>query len=165
MLSVGCGVSTEPSADAPQVSSAPRKHLVLKPATARPIVAFTGRVNAGHPISADMASLNALPSQTLTVYEPFVKKSQTFSGVPFADLLDAAGASGTSVTIHALDDYKATMKISVLRKPGVLLATRVGGKPIALDSGGPVRLVFPATSKAGKDSDLWVWSIDHITVE
>jgi hypothetical protein len=27
-----------------------------------------------------------------------------------------------------------------------------------------VRMVFPASAKIGKDTDQWVWSIDHITV-
>ena len=69
------------------------------------------------------------------------------------------------MTIHALDDYQATLDTAVLREPGVLLATKVDGKDIALKSGGPVRLVFPASSKEGKDTDLWVWSIDQITVK
>jgi hypothetical protein len=165
VLAVGCGGN---AASAPEVAprtSAARTQLVLEPAAGKPVITFTGRVNGGRPLLADMASFNALPSHTVTVFEPFVKKRQTFTGVSFADLLDAAKATGTSVTIHALDDYRATMKTSVLREPGVLLATRVSGEPIELDSGGPVRLVFPASSTIGKDSDLWVWSIDHISVE
>jgi hypothetical protein len=164
LLTVGCAGTESPSAE-PTASSAPKQNLVLRPATAKPLIAFTGRLNGGRPISADMASLNALPRQTVRVFEPFVRKSQSFSGVPFADLLDATRATGTSVTIHALDDYEATLDTDVLREPGVLLATRVDGKAIELDAGGPVRLIFPASSKIGKDTDLWVWSIDHISVE
>jgi hypothetical protein len=165
MLTTGCGADSEPSAVAPQASTAPAKQLVLEPARGKPIIEFTGLVNGGEPISADMASLDALPRQTVTVLEPFVKKSQEFSGVGFADLLDATDAKGTSVTIHALDDYEATLDAAVLREPGVLLATQVDGKAIELDAGGPARLVFPASSETGKDTDLWVWSIDHISVE
>ena len=122
-------------------------------------------VNGGQPLSADLASINALPMQTLTVVEPFLKETMTFTGVAFADLLTAARATGNSVTIHALDDYEATLDTAVLREPGVLLATRVDGEDIEVSSGGPVRLVFPPSSETGKDSDLWVWSIDQITVE
>jgi hypothetical protein len=89
----------------------------------------------------------------------------TFTGVGFADLLTAAKATGKSVTIHALDDFEATLDVAVLREAGVLLATRADGKLLELKAGGPVRLVFPPSSKAGKDTNLWVWSIDQITVK
>jgi len=164
-LLVGCGVDTEPAAVAPQVGGASTKQLAFEPAKGRPIVVLDGLVNGGEPMRADMASFNALPKQTLKVVEPFVKKSMTFTGVAFADVLNAAKGTGTSVTVHALDDYEVTFKVATLRDQGALLATRVDGEAIDVSEGGPVRLVFPASSKAGKDTDLWVWSIDKITVE
>ena len=164
-LVAGCGAASEPAAVAPQVDGASTVQLAFAPAEGKPIVMLEGLVNGGKPMPADMASFNALPKQTLTVTEPFVKKSMTFTGVAFADLLNAAQATGTSVTVHALDDYEVTYKAALLRDQGVLLATRVDGKAIEVASGGPVRMVFPGTSKAGKDTDLWVWSIDKITVE
>lgn len=164
-LVAGCGVDTEPVAVAPHVGEAANASLVFKPATGKPIVKFDGLVNGGKPTSADIASFDALPQQTLKVVEPFVKKSMTFTGVTFADALNAAKATGKSVTVHALDDYEVTFKVSVLRAQGALLATAVDGKAIELSSGGPVRLIFPASSKAGKNTDLWVWSIDKITFE
>jgi hypothetical protein len=161
----GCGVDSEPNVAPPPASETGQVKLVLKAAKGKPIVIFKGLVNGGKPISADLASFNALPMQTLTIVEPFVKDSMTFTGVGFADLLTAANATGNSVTLHALDDYEATLDAAVLREPGVLLATRVDGEDIELSSGGPVRLVFPPSSETGKDTDLWVWSIDQITVE
>jgi hypothetical protein len=164
LLAAGCGAAVDPTAATPQVSEASAE-LVLRPATGKPIVAFSGLVNGGQPLTADLASLNALPSQTLTVVEPFVMKSITFTGVGFADLLNAAKATGQSITLHALDDYEVTLDAAVLQEPGVMLATRADGKPIDVADGGPVRLVFPASSDSGKDTGLWVWSIDTITVE
>ena len=83
--------------------------------------------------------------------EPFVKKSMTFEGVGFADLMNAAKATGTSLTVHAADDYEVTFDAAMLRSEGALLATHVDGKPIEVRSGGPVRMIFPASSKAGED--------------
>jgi len=163
-LAAACAGPTPPTAATPQASEASAL-LVLKPATGKPIVTFSGLVNGGQPLAADLASLDALPSQTLTVVEPFVMQSVTFTGVGFADLLNAAKATGQSITLHALDDYEVTLDAAVLQEPGVMLATQADGKPIDGASGGPVRLVFPASSETGKDSALWVWSIDQITVE
>jgi len=164
LLVAGCGAAAPPPAAAPTASEASAQ-LVLAPATGKPIVTFSGLVNGGQPLAADLASLEALPSQTLTVVEPFVKQSITFTGVGFADLLNAAKATGNSITLHALDDYEVTLDLAVLAEPGVMLATQADGAPIDGASGGPVRLIFPASSESGKDTDLWVWSIDHITVE
>lgn len=161
----GCATGAERAAVVPRSTAAPSVQLVLKPAASKPIVSFEGLVNGGKPLAVDLASLDALPTKRLAIIEPFVKKPMTFTGVGFADLLAAAKTTGGSVTIHALDDFKATIDVDVLREPGVLLATRVNGKVIDVKSGGPVRLVFPPSSSAGKDTNLWVWSIDQITVK
>ena len=165
VLGAGCGAGTEPNPVAADTSETPEVKFVLKPAAGKPIVTFEGLVNGGQPLAVDLASFDALPEQRLTIVEPFVKKSMTFTGVGFADLLDAAKATGKSVNIHALDDFEATLDAAVLREAGVLLATRADGKVLEVASGGPVRLVFPPSSEAGKDTNNWVWSIDQITVQ
>lgn len=163
LLGGGCA-SEEDSPTSSAQTPEPRKDLTLAPVTGEPVLRFTGQVGSGQPLEVDLAGLDALPQQTLTTYEPFLKKDVTFSGVAFADLLDAAGATGDSVLVHALDDYERTLAVDVLREPGVLLATREGGQEIPLPNGGPVRLVFPENSEAGADPDLWVWSVDRLTV-
>lgn len=162
---VGTGCSSEdpaPTAAAP--AAEPRVDLTLAPATEDPVLRFTGEVGTREPLEVDLAGLDQLPQQTLTTYEPFLKTDVTFSGVAFADLLDAAGATGDSVLVHALDDYERTLGVDVLREPGVLLATREDGEEIPIAEGGPVRLVFPEGSEAGANPDLWVWSVDQLTV-
>jgi hypothetical protein len=165
VLCAGCGAGAKPAAEAPRASEIPKTQLVLKPAPGKPIVKFEGLVNGGRPLAVDLASFDALPTQRMTVVEPFVKKSMTFTGVGFADLLTAAKATGNSITIHALDDFAQTLSAAQLREAGVLLATRANGKVIDVKSGGPVRLVFPPSAEAGKNTDHWVWSIDQIIVK
>ena len=163
-LGTGCGTNSQPAVVAVRATETPKAQLVLQPSAGKAVVTFGGLVNGGKPLTGDLASFDALPAQKLTIVEPFVKKSMTFTGVGFADLLTAVKATGKSVKIHALDDFEATIDAAVLRQAGVLLATRVDGKLIDLKSGGPVRLVFPPSSEAGKDTNNWVWSIDQITV-
>ncbi len=166
LLGAGCASDAEPTAAAVETQQAePRADLTIAPAEGDPVVTFTGLVNGGKPLVVDLAALDALPQQTVTTYEPFVKAETTFTGVAFADLLDAAGAEGEAVLVHALDDYERTIDTAVLREPGVLLATREAGEEIPIPNGGPVRLVFPEGSEAGADPDLWVWSVDQLTVK
>lgn len=165
VLGAGCGTGSRAADVAVKPSEASGAQLVLKPSTGKPIVTFAGLVNGGKPLTVDLASLDALPAQKLTIVEPFVKKSMTFTGVSFTDLLTAVKATGKSLTIHALDDFTATIGAAALRADGALLATRADGELIDVKSGGPVRLVFPPSSETGKDTNLWVWSIDQITVK
>lgn len=166
MATLGAGCSTDgDSTDTAAGQARPRTDLTITPATGDPLVTFTGLVNAGKPLVVDLAALDALPQQTITTYEPFLKTDVTFSGVSFSDLLGAAGATGGAVLVHALDDYERTIGTDVLRRPGVLLATREAGEEIPIRNGGPVRLVFLHGSPSGADPDLWVWSVDRLTVK
>lgn len=166
LLGTGCSADGDQTAAAvAPAQDEPRSDLTIEPAAGDSVVRFTGLVNSGEPLEVDLAGLDTLPQQTLTTYEPFVKSDVTFSGVSFADLLDAAGATGDAVLVHALDDYERTLDVDVLREPGVLLATREDGEEIPIPNGGPVRLVFPKDSEAGADPDLWVWSVDRLTVK
>jgi hypothetical protein len=163
---LGTACTTDGGTDAGAVvpPAQPRADLTLAPAEGDPVLRLTGLVGTGRPLDVDLLSLDGLPQQSVTTYEPFLKTTVTFSGVAFADLLDAAGASGQDVLVHALDDYERTIPANALREPGVLLATREGGEEIPIPEGGPVRLVFPEDSPTGADPDLWVWSVDRISV-
>jgi len=112
----------------------------------------------------DFATLDTLATQSLTTYEPFLKRDITFTGVSLGQVLEAAGVRSTSRTIfmHALDDYHVELPLAGLAKDA-LLATRAGGRPIALKDGGPIRVVFPRKSAIGAVTDNWIWSLDSIT--
>lgn len=135
----------------------------------KPVLTIAGAVgnhNEGAAVAFDMSTLDAMATVTSAMYEPFIKKTVTFTGVPMVDLLARAGASpaGTTVRLHALDDYQVELTAADLRDPHILLATRADGARIPVSDGGPIRLVFPADSAVGKNKDLWIWSIDSITV-
>lgn len=164
LLGTACTADGGRSATAAVPTERPRADLTLAPAEAEPVLRLTGLVGTGRPLEVDLAGLDALPQQALTTYEPFLKTTVTFNGVSFADLLDAAGATGDKVLVHALDDYERTIPTAALREPGVLLATREAGEEIPISEGGPVRLVFPEDSTTGADPDLWVWSVDRLSV-
>lgn len=128
------------------------------------IAGGTGRNAAAGASEIDFAALEReLPQEELTVYEPFVKKDLTFTGVPMSDLLSAARVDATSgsLHLHALDDYTVELPLSEVVSEG-LLATRVDGKRIAVAEGGPIRLVFGADSELGSNPDNWIWSVDSM---
>ena len=99
-------------------------------------------------------------------FEPFVEHDIRFTGIPMSDLLTRAGVAPTATTVHmyALDDDKVGFQLADLTAPGVLLATKADGATIPIGKGGPIRLVFPPNSGAGRNKDICIWSIDSITI-
>jgi hypothetical protein len=114
----------------------------------------------------DQAALDGLGHQTTTTFEPFDKRTINFGGVPLAVLLARVGmpASATKIKVHALDDYQVEYKPSDLTAAGVLLATEADGEALPIAKGGPIRIVFPPGSAVGSNKDVWIWSVDSMTI-
>ena len=111
----------------------------------------------------DLATLNAVAHESVTVHEPFLKHDVTFTGVRMSELLRRAGVKGSARTLHmhALDDYQVDLPIAEFAADG-LLATRADGKPIPIAKGGPIRLIFTASSAIAANTDNWIWSLDSV---
>jgi hypothetical protein len=173
VLLSGCGSDQKPDITQALAQPGPTRVTAVptpvpKPA-GKPVLKLTGALtnrNDGKDLVLDQKQLDTMPTETATVYEPWVKKRIEFTGIPMSLLLSTAGISpsATEIRVHALDDYQVEFKVADLMAPGVLLATRQERKAIPIADGGPVRLVFPPDSIAGRNRDTWVWSIDSLTV-
>jgi hypothetical protein len=162
LLGAACGTSEA----APALTETPPAavtSLADIPAAEDPIV--TVRPSEGEAVGLDLAGLDQLRQVELTIYEPFEEGDVTFSGVVVSDLLSLFEADevGTAQFL-ALDDYEVELSLADVSSSGVVLATRQDGKEIAIEDGGPTRLVFPDGSEVGRNTDLWVWSLKHITL-
>ena len=103
---------------------------------------------------------------TISIYEPFLKKRQTFTVIRLATLFAFAGISGKDkVVTKALNDYIFTSTASNFISAQGYLAIKRNGSPIGYDQGGPIRIIFPDESKWSKNLDAWNWSISHISVK
>ncbi|MBW3618930.1 MAG: molybdopterin-dependent oxidoreductase [Actinobacteria bacterium] len=125
-----------------------------------------GLANDGDALLLSTTELEQLATVELDVYEPFEERRIRFSGVRVADLLDFADVPERATALHlvAHDDYSVTLDVAALRDEGAVLATRAEGEPIALEAGGPIRLVFPDGAVTGANPDLWIWSVRDIDV-
>lgn len=95
-----------------------------------------------------------------TVLEPFEERELAFTGVLLRDVLSVVNAGeANEVELVALDDYHVVFDLDQLQGRDALLATRQGGDLIPVDTGGPIRVVFTATSELGANPDLWIWSV------
>jgi len=73
-----------------------------------------------------------------------------FRGVRFETLAALAGLApeATHVMCHGSDGYSTNLPLEEALKPDVLLVHALGGQPLDVEHGGPVRMVVP---------ELWAW--------
>ena len=133
------------------------------PGPNEPVLVVTG--GSAGPQSFTLTQLEALGTTTITIDEPFIKKRQSFTGVPMATVLTKAGIPGTAtITTKALNDYDYAAPASAFTGSQALIATQRDGQPVPFDAGGPIRIVFPDGSALSSVLDAWNWSLSSITV-
>jgi len=108
-----------------------------------------------------LADLATLPRRTATLPIACVEgwsASQTWTGVSVRDILDAAGIESATVGVESMQ-RGGRYRRSVL-EPGqvddrdTMLATHVGGEPLHVDHGYPLRLIAP--NRPGVLQTKWV---------
>ncbi|EHB55075.1 oxidoreductase molybdopterin binding [Mycolicibacterium rhodesiae JS60] len=133
------------------------------PAALEPVLTVTG---GSAPLSLTLDTLNALGSTTVTLDEPFVKRRETYSGVPLAAVLSKAGIPDTAtIDTVGLDDYHYISAAKPMIESRALIATDRNGAPIPYDEGGPIRIVFPDGTPLSSVLDAWNWSLASIIVK
>ena len=107
-----------------------------------------------------------LKTREITIYEPFLKKRQTFSVIPISTFFTMVGIKGNDqVLTTALNDYVFKAKASQFIAAEALIAIKRDGKEIPYDQGGPIRIIFASKSTWAKYLDAWNWSLSSITVK
>jgi hypothetical protein len=111
----------------------------------------------------DYATVDGLAHERVVVYEPFVKRNVTFTGIRVSEFIRATGfpPATARLAMHAVDDYNVDLSVAAMSGQG-FLATRAGGKSMTVAKGGPVRLVFLKKGGLANNTDNWIWSIDRI---
>lgn len=103
--------------------------------------------------------------QTVTIYEPFRKQTQTFKAVALKDVLDAAGINDAQfIDTLALNNYKYDDLAGKFTASDALIATELDGKQIPIDQGGPIRIIFKDGTPESTNLDAWNWSLMQINV-
>ena len=114
----------------------------------------------------DYPRLMKMKYQTISIYEPFIKKRQTFTVIPIQNFFTLVGISGSDMVVtRALNDYVYKNTAAQFIKAGALVAVKRSGKDIPYDQGGPIRIIYGDKSGWAKELDAWNWSISSITVK
>ncbi len=116
----------------------------------------------------DFAALQSLGMTTVRADFPKGGDVHEYQGPLLADVLAAAGATGHTVTVKALDGYQVDLDHAEAVANGAVIALKRDGVPFALGDYGPTQLVFPRAERAdlaGMNDDTWIYSIYYINVE
>ena len=102
--------------------------------------------NANDTAVFDMAMIEAIGLESFSTTTPWYNGPVKFEGVRMSKLLDLVGASGTTVTALALNDYKTDIPLDDFRKYPALLATKRDGAYMPVKDKGPLFIVYPYDS-------------------
>lgn len=107
---------------------------------------------------------------TVEVYNPWDKKTATYTGILISDLITKVGLPDIQeITIKAIDDYQIQITKNTWQEYRILLVTQENGQYIPVKNKGPLRIVFPDYDASQKEYELnlplWMWMINRIELK
>ncbi|KGF69254.1 oxidoreductase [Hoeflea sp. BAL378] len=133
------------------------------------ILTIDGEIAGGAPVDMTREDLEALGSATIVTRTPWSESAVTFEGVPFKALLDRVGATGDTLAVVALNNYRSELPLADIEHYGVILALKQDGAYMPVSDKGPLFIVYPFDSDAALDNEVYyarsAWQVRSITVE
>ena len=139
--------------------------------TGSPVLTLRGklkRINRGDSAVFDMAMLEGVAQHSFSTKTPWFKEPRKFTGPLLRDLLSLVGASGATLRVSALNDYRIDIPVDDARRFDVTLARLIDDRPIAVRDKGPLFMIYPFDSDPTLRNALYysrsVWQLKTIDV-
>ncbi|MEX0807181.1 MAG: hypothetical protein WD044_00495 [Dongiaceae bacterium] len=119
-------------------------------------------------LAFDLAMLEALGMHEATIDYDGWPHPIRFEGPLLRDVLDAAGATGDTITLVALDGYAERVERRELDDQDWILAIRGDGQDLGIGQHGPSWLVYQRRDGATvttEDEARWPWAVFLIAIE
>ena len=136
------------------------------------ILTVDGMINdctQGLEVQFDRAMIEALPKKEIKTENPWEHGAVTYQGVLLRDLLQFVKSDGKTMTISALNDYRADLSAADTQTYDVILAYKREGEDIPVRDKGPLFVVFPFSDVPDLASEARyaqsVWQVNRITVK
>ena len=137
-----------------------------------PILIVSGKIkntNFDGTAQFDRAMLEDMTSMTFETKTPWHDGVVRFEGVPVAELMEAVGAYGETLTAIALNDYVTDIPMSDFSEFGVMLALKQDGEYLSVRDKGPLFIVYPFDSSSDLQSQTYfgrsAWQISEMIVK
>lgn len=130
------------------------------------ITKFTDKKSGVYRFSEkDLLGLKPYTIKTSTTWTPV----SAFTGPRLSDVLEKVGATGTTIELHALDDYSYTIPASDARQYGVVLAYSMNGERMQTNRFGPIFVIYPRDDyeelRKPTAEAKFVWQLSKIIVK
>lgn len=133
------------------------------------ILTIDGEIAGGVPVELTREDIEALGSSIIVTKTPWHDNAVTFEGVSLAVLLEKIGATGDSLAVVALNNYRSELPVEDIEKYGVILALKQDGAYMPVSDKGPLFIVYPFDSDAALNTEVFysrsAWQVRSITVE
>ena len=133
------------------------------------LVTVSGKVgspNSGGDYVMDQAFFDA-NSVEVKMDDPWMGDGITYKGILVRDLLTTMKipSDATKITVVATDGKGLDIAIADAQKWDIMLARWADGAELDNDTGGPVKIVFPADSRSTYTDEQWMWWITTAKVD
>jgi hypothetical protein len=116
----------------------------------------------------DRASLERLDRTLIDTATPWFDGVSHFEGVRLDKLMEAVGATGTTVSAVAVNDYASDIPIEDFARYGVILAYKRDGQYMTIRDKGPLFVVYPYDRQESLKSKTFyarsVWQVKRLIV-
>ena len=136
-----------------------------------PLLTVTGEISVTNQDEAavfDRAMLESMETVTFTTSTIWTEGPQTFTGVPLSELMEAVGATGSSMKATAINDYAVDIPREDWVQDGPILAYLNDGEEMPVRDKGPLWVVYPYDLNASYQSEVFysrsIWQLDRIVV-
>lgn len=133
------------------------------------ILTIDGAIAGGVPVDMTREDLEALGSVSIETKTPWSDGVIVFEGVSFAALLEKVGATGDTLAVVALNNYRSELPVEDIAKYGVILALKQDGAYMPVSDKGPLFVVYPFDTYAALNNEVYyarsAWQVRSITVE
>lgn len=133
------------------------------------ILTIDGEIAGETPVDMTLEDIKALESATVVTSTPWHETAARFEGVPLSALLEKIGATGKTISLLALNNYRSEMPVSDIDQHGVILAYKQDGAYMPVSDKGPLFIVYPFDSDPALNNEVYyarsAWQVRAMTIE
>lgn len=131
-------------------------------------IVLTVTESEGHRTDLDLAGIESLGLVAVETVTPWTEGMQRFEGVPLARLIDAVAPGATMIEATAINAYAIEIPVEDARRHGMLVATRLNGRPMSVRDKGPLWIIYPWSQHPELDRPTYharsIWQLRTIAL-
>jgi len=114
----------------------------------------------------DLAMLQALPQNSVTTNNPWIRGSHTYQGFSAVDLTKLLKSESQRLQVFALNGYMTEIPLNDFVEKGAIFAILQDGQPMEVRQLGPIMVIYPFDGPEDLKSEVYygrsIWQVAEI---